>query len=279
MTLDIRTFDDYRNYLKAVCEARKQAHRHFSLAQWARKLSLKSSSTLIMILKGERNPSAKLVEKLIQDLNLDLEQSKYFRNLVNLEKASTNPYLRDLLLDQLPVMDRPNLKLIQMKYFRMMSQWYFLAIRELVNLPGFQEEPKWIQKHLRFHVSKTDIAEALEVLVQSELLARNADGKLVYPSSATTTFDVPDEGIKKFHQNALEVCKDAVEKVPLQEREMLNVTFTCKKEKLASIKNRIRKLINDLGEVADGEADTVYMMQIACIPLTQEEEEKDGKKK
>lgn len=279
MSLDVRTFDDYRTYLRAVCEVRKQSQRHFSLAGWARKLSLKSSSTLIMILKGTRNPSGDLVEKLIQDLKLGLDESKHFRNLVNLEKAKTNPHLRDLLLDQMPVLDKPNVMLVQMKYARMMSQWYFMAIRELISLPDFKEDAEWIQSRLKFHVSKKDILEALEVLVLSGVIEKTSEGKLVYATSVTTTFDVPDEGIRRMHQSALEVCKQAVEEVPVEEREMLNVMFTCKKENLAAVKKKIRKIINELGDIAaSDDGDTVYMMQIGCVPLTEDIDGKEKKK-
>lgn len=279
MNLDVRSFNDYRSYLRVVCEHRKQTQRHFSLAKWARKLSLKSSSTLIMILKGTRNPSSELVEKLIQDLQLGLDESKHFRNLVNLEKAKTNPHLRDLLLDQMPVMDKPNVMLIQMKYARMMSQWYFMAIRELISLPGFQEDAEWIQNRLKFHVTKTEILEALDVLVLSGVIERNDEGRLVYTTSVTTTFDVPDDGIRRMHQSALEVCKQAVDDVPTIDREMLNVMFTCKKENLAEVKKKIRKMINDLGDIAASEdGDTVYMMQIGCVPLTEDVTGKEKKK-
>lgn len=275
MKLDVTSFNDYRSFLKAAFESRKQQQRNFNLARWARLLSLKSSSTLIMILNGERNPGTRLVEGFIQDLRLTQQEADHFRNLVNLEKAQSNPHLRALLLEQMPVMKSPNRQLIQMKYFRMVSQWYFLAIRELASLPNFKEDPEWIQKRLRFDVPKNEIAEALEVLLATELLQRDEEGRLVYPSSVTTTFDVPDDGIKRFHQGAFELAKEAVEKVPVAEREMLNATFTCKTDKLPAIKRRIREVLEDFGALTEGECDSVFMLQIGCFPLTEEEKKKE----
>jgi len=269
MKPDIFGFDDYRSFLQAACETRKQAQRSFNLAAWARKLSLKSSSTLIMILNGTRNPSAELTESLVQDLGLNPEEAEHFRNLVQLEKSKTNPHLRAMILDKMPVIkERPNSQLIKMKYFRLISEWYFMAIRELVDLPDFQEDSEWIQSRLRFRVTKPQIEEAIEVLVQCGLLARGENGKLQYTSSVATTFDVPNEDIQKFHKGSLELMKQAVDQVPAAEREMLNSTFTCRAEDLPLIKKRIRDVLKDLAIFSDGPGDSVFMLQVGCVPVT-----------
>lgn len=261
--------------MRTVFEVRKQQQRNFNLAQWARQLSLKSSSTLIMILNGTRNPGSRLVEDLIQDMRFNQEEGNHFRNLVSLEKSISNPYVRSLLLEQMPVMKSPSRQLIQMKYFRMVSQWYFLAIRELASLPNFQEDAAWIQKRLRFSVPISEINEALEVLLLTELLQRDEQGKLFYPASVETTFDVPDDGIKRFHRGAFDLAKEAIDTVPIQERELLNVTFTCKAEKLPEIKRKIRDLLKSVGAIAEGECDSVYMMQLGCFPLTEVKKENE----
>ena len=119
MKPNVLEFSDYRSFLLASYESRRRSHRHFSLAAWARKLSLKSSSTLIMILKGDRNPSEQLVDTLNFDLGLCDDEAEYFRNLVQLEKAKTNTHLKNLILEKLPKSNHPNAQLIKMKYFRL----------------------------------------------------------------------------------------------------------------------------------------------------------------
>lgn len=268
MQVEVSKFQDFRAYLRAVAESRRQGRKAFSLATWARRLSLKSSSTLIMILNGTRNPSSVLMEKMIQEIGLSGKDAEFFRSLVLLEKAKSNPHLRALLTQHVPKTLRSNLPLMQMRYFRTMSHWYFMAIRELVNLPNFREDPAWIQGKLRFPVSASKIKEVLDVLVGCELLVRDKEGRLCYPSSVTTTFDVPNEDIRLYHKNSLDLCKEAVDQVPPQEREIISAAVSCQAKDMPFIKQRLRDVINDLETVAKGPADSIFLVQISCIPLT-----------
>lgn len=269
MKPNVFQFSNYREFLRTHFEYKNQLERNFNVSQWARRLSLKSSSTMLMILNGTRNPGEGLVEDLALNMGLSDEETQYFKILVQLEKTKTNSYLRSLILEKLPKENQDQAQLIQMKYFRLVSEWYFFALRELVDLPDFQEDEVWIQKRLRFHLSKKQITECYEVLVHCELLRRDENGRLEYSEPVTSTFDLSNPDIKKFHKGALELCKQAVDQIDVSERELINITFTCNSEDLPLLKKKIRSVLDGFRPTEKKPDDTVYMLEAACIPLTQ----------
>src|SRR4051794_29262257 len=95
----IYQYDNYRNFLRSVLQDRKKQNPRFSLGAWARRLQLKSSSTLIMILNGNRNPGPELTEGLIRDLSLRSGEADYFRDLISFEKAQSDERLKFVLTD------------------------------------------------------------------------------------------------------------------------------------------------------------------------------------
>lgn len=269
LKVDIFQFDDYRKYLQAVTEQRRYLKKNFNLAAWARNLSLKSSSTLIMILNGTRNPGDELTELLIKDLKLNVKQADFFRCLVRIEKNKTDLYLRELISSKISKVTGKDQVLLKMSYFHLMSEWYFMAIREMADLSSFQEDPLWIQKQLQFHVPVAEIRKVLHVLEQCGLLTRDfITNKLVYEKEYITTMDVPNPDIRQFHQSAFSVCSQAVEQVATEEREIINMMFTASEKDFPLIKEKIRQFFNELTFEKNHQDDTVYMIQTACIPIT-----------
>jgi hypothetical protein len=63
-----------------------------------------------------------------------------------------------------------------------------------------------------------------------------------------------------------------VDQVPVPDRELLNATLSCKRSDLPFLRKRLRDLIADFETVTHGDADAVYLMQMACIPLTNHQE-------
>ncbi|MGZ3649513.1 MAG: TIGR02147 family protein [Bdellovibrionota bacterium] len=264
-------FHDYRSYLHSVLRARKEKNRRFSLGAWAQRLDLASSSTLIMILKGSRNPSGKLIDKLIEDMRLPAGEAEYFRNLVHLSKSGKNEHLRHLLLEKLAKKNPARIfRPMSLDVFRVFSSWVPTAIRELADLPAFREDSGWIQSRLLFKTTRPEIEKALQSLLAVGLLKRDDAGKVVYDQSVESTYDVPSESQKQFHESALKASLEAVRAVDVKDREISGFTFTIRKADLPVLKEKIRTLLREASQISTCGHDSVYHLEVACIPLTKD---------
>ncbi len=154
------------------------------------------------------------------------------------------------------------------KKFQAFANWYFIAIRELVDLPGFQENPQWIQSRLRIFVSLREIQEALKTLEQLGMLERDERGKLCYRTFSATPFDAPDEGIRRFHEQMLNLAQKSLREQSVAEREVSGMTLTMRKVDLPRAKEILRRAYQDLAALAQSPGDEVFQLEIALFPLT-----------
>lgn len=264
-------YKDYREFLQAHLQQKRAENPAWSYSVWARQLGLRSSSTLIMILNGQRNPGRALVRDLAKYFQMNSEEEQYFTDLVRLTKARTDVELSLSVLKQLEERN-PNrgFQLLDENAFNAIANWYFLAIREMIQLPNFQEDAEWISAQLRFPVQKEKIAAAISIMLRMKLLERDPSGKLVSTSAhLDTKTDIYNRGLKKFHEETLENAKTAISTQEPKIREISGGCFAIRRGAIARAKEMIRgfqvQLCNEL-EAKDG--DEVYQLEIAFFPLT-----------
>ncbi|MFL5814225.1 MAG: TIGR02147 family protein [Bdellovibrionia bacterium] len=269
-------YSDFRLYLREVYKIRKSSSRHWTYDTWAKKLGLKSSSTLIMILQGSRNPGPKLAQALASSLELKPNEAHYFQDLISLEKAKKNPHLHVVLLERLrkqnPVR---SFRMIDRDSFSAISNWYCYAIREMVDLKDFREDPEWIQARLHFKVSKKEITDAIESLLRLGLLERDENGFLKYaPGAVSTGNDLHNEGLKRFHEQTLENAKQALRLIDPKDREISGVTFTLNREDIPKAKEILRRAHHEILNIAaKSNADGLFQLETVLFPLARMEED------
>jgi uncharacterized protein (TIGR02147 family) len=66
-----------------------------------KKLGFKATTSLTMIINGQRHPGQDTINTFIQYFKFDEKQSEYFADLVRFEKLKTDPRLYDLILKEL----------------------------------------------------------------------------------------------------------------------------------------------------------------------------------
>ena len=284
MPMRVSNYTDLRTFLGDVYQERKQRHPAFSFGSWARRLGLKSPSTLVMIINGQRRPSLDLAAKMADDLQLATKDRAYFLDLVRLARAKTDPDGAALVAARLASTHAGKpFQTLGQDAFAAISRWHFYAIRELVRLKDFRDDPAWMADRLSskaHRIGVRDVKQAVATMVRLGLLSRNAAGHLVaHDVQLDTGNDVVDEGLRRYHEGIADLTKAAVRAVVPSEREISGVTFAIKQEKLAIAKSLIRDLQRRLVSLceADGDADQIYHFETAFIPLTKAIAARDAK--
>ena len=271
----VHIFDhpNYRSFLTARFNERRTLNKGFSLGAWAARLGLSGNSALVMILKGQRNPSPKLTEVLISDLKLNAKESAYFRDLVLLEKCDVDDTkTREDILKRLERSNpKQQFRSISREHFEVVSQWHHYAIRELADLPGFQEDPAWIQKQLRPAVPLKSVQQATETLEHLGLLARDEKNDIKYTDKIMSQTDVPDEALKQFHETMLSLAATSLRDVHVEKREISGMTFTIAQKNLSIAKELVRNLYHEMTQLGPEPQDAVYHLEVALFPLTKTE--------
>ena len=155
----------------------------------------------------------------------------------------------------------------QYNYF---TRWYFVLIRELVDLPNFREYPEWIAKQIQPPISPGEAKKALEELIKLGLLQRDQKGKLIQSSTIVVTPDeVASSAIGKYHKEMMARAQESIDRVPRELRDISAQTFGISKETAKTIKEMIQNFRTNILEVVAREqaADSIYQLNFQLFPL------------
>ncbi|MEQ1875454.1 MAG: TIGR02147 family protein [Bdellovibrionia bacterium] len=268
-------FHDYRAFLKAWFEFGKNGPHQISLRDIAKEIEA-SPSYLSMILSGQRKISDESLEKLFVLMKFTDFEKQHFHYLRTIADSESQAERIEALakLQKVPrYKDRHQKELEVYKY---LTNWYYVAIREAVNLPDFRLDPKWIQKRLKFHVSISDIQVAIDFLLDHEYIKVDKYGKSYLPEKQIDCMGgVYKMALAQFHKELFSLASQSIDQTSRDQR---NITFHTmafpkqKFEKLREVLDNALKEVAALG-ACEKDSDSVYHITFACFPLAQEEED------
>lgn len=274
-------YDDFREYLKDSYESAKSQDAKYSFRFFSRIVGSKSPSFFKHVIEGQRNLTSEHVDNLIRGLKMNEEEGFFFRNLVNLNQSKTveekQKYISKILQSKAYRKLHP-LSLAQYEFF---TRWYCVPIREMVALPGFREDPKWIAKHLNFPVSEPQIETAINEMIQLGLLSRNERGHLVQTQAHVTTEDrIISSSLAKSHQELIKKGSESIDRIPREDREILGITFAFPQSSMEKVKEKILNFRREIVELLSAEpnADAIYQFHLLLFPLAQLDKKKAGEK-
>lgn len=235
----------------------------FSIRSLARYLGI-SSAALSEIMRGKRNVSTKMAQKIVAKLGVDPEAAHEVFGaprgfLASLDKA--HPGFAELSADQ----------------FYMVSEWQHFVILSLVETDSFESSDEWIAK--RLNISLQTAASSLERLVRLGLIKRKANGSYA-PSgkSYATTDGVPDAAIRQAHIKELEMARESIEGCSHELRDAVSMTMAIDPEKLPMARKMVREFREKLCAYLEaGPKTEVYKMTFNLFPLSKPVEEKSKK--
>lgn len=265
---DIFQFADSRTYLKQTLRQLKR-RPSFNLESFAKRCGFRSPSSISMFANGRRTLSPIAARKIAEALSLSRRETSYLIGLGELEAAKSAGQRLEIQAKLLELKYKTKENNLEASQFRLLSQWYYPAIYEIVGLEDFKENPAWIAQRLQNRVTADDVNKAISDLISLGLLSRK-NGQLCRAlSSLKTEDDIVHPALQQYHRMVLEVSQSALE-LPLDKREFNSVTFAVSKKHLPEVKKRIREFRDELNQFVSGDkaTDEVFQLNIQLFPLT-----------
>lgn len=268
---DIKTFTDYRAFLRSYAYEAKKRNGQWTLGIWANQLGLKDTSSLTKILNGQRHPGPQVTEKLCKHFKFNLRDRAYFQDLVTLYKNQNNPRLCVALLEKMgKQFPQSDLAIIDTRSFEFFSQWYVMPLREMVRLPWFKEDAEWIASQFKFKVTVQEIKKALELLLTLGLIKREGSKLQIAHGRVSSSFDQKNEGLKIYHETMLDHAKTALKEQDILMREFLACCMAVNPENIAKAKELIREFKDKFEQlIEENNGPQLYQLQIQFFALTQ----------
>jgi uncharacterized protein (TIGR02147 family) len=262
---------DYRQYLRDFYARQKALGKSFSHRAFSRRAGLRSSNYLSLIMKGERDLSSEMAPRFAKACGLARREADFFCDLVSYGQATSTDQ-RQRAFERLArfrkFRDAHRLVGEQTAYH---AHWYMPALRELVTLPGFREDPKWIAGMLEPKINEREASEALATLIKLGLLVRSERGRLAQAQATVTTGPGPlSHQIFAYHHGMIELAQRALDELPREQRDMSSLTLCVAESTWPLLKRKIFEFRQELLQLAEAEAtpERVVQLNFQLFPLS-----------
>lgn len=257
---DIFQYTDFRRFLKDWALYAQSRNPRWSYGLWARKMGLTSKSTLIMILNGQRSPGKGMMTKLVASLGLSEDEAKYFERLVAVQKRTPDPMMRVMLLKAETQQERSG---------QQAPRWLFFVLREMTQMPGFEENVEWVNERFLEPVAESDFKGAIELCLNEGALVRDEAGKL-QPGRGEYVPPWGRDELLQFHQDGINASGRAMEQVAVPSRVFQTSFLKIRQDKVEQARLLIQAFQKEMGKLLEEteDADSVYQLNLQLFPIT-----------
>ena len=267
---DVFTYLDLCAYLRDVYAYKKEHGRGFSYRAFSRRAGLRTPNHLKRVMDGDRTLTPEMAVRYASALQLTGDAATYFCDLAAFGRASSfeernATYGR--LTGYRSYKRAHHLDSVHAEYC---SRWYIPAIRELVRLGDFREDPAWIAAQLVPPIRPAEAARALETLEMLGLLERK-DGMLVQADRVVTTGpETRGLHIRNYHRNMMDQAVQSMDLVVAADRDISSLTLCARRQTLHAIKERVQRFRQELIALVanDSDGDCVMQVNIQLFPLS-----------
>lgn len=231
-------------------------NQNYSLRAFSRDLGL-TSGNLSDILKRKSGISLEKAGQISSKIRLTQADENLFFTLVKMNSSDEQANLKLQMLNH----DSSYITLAD-DYYRVLTEWFYFALVELVRVQDFQNNDGWIAN--RLGINACDVRPAIERLLRVELL-KDIDGELIqtydYFISPSGT---PLDTAKKFRKQILSKAIEAVDKQAIEERNFTSGFLRARKVDLPKIGEKIKEFRRQMAaEIESGEGhDCIYAFSI-----------------
>lgn len=266
---DIFSYYDYRLFLKDFVAFERQRSSVFSHRYIVQKAGFKSPTALKHVIDGKRNLSLEAANKFASALKIEGIPRHYFLTLVLFNQsgslAEQEKYLNELI--ELKCAENPSR--IGEEHFDVLSQWYHLAIREIVGLPDFRNSAKWISRVLCPQITSFEASQSLLLLKKLGFIAK-IDGRL-QSTDRTLATDKQVHSVKaiEFHRQMIQRGVEAITRFESGSREISGTTLCISRQDVQNVKVLLREFRKKMLTLAANslDADQVYQLNFQFFPL------------
>ena len=269
-SINLFAYNDFRRYLADWLAAKKAEDPRITGAEVHRRLGLPNTRSFFPDVVSGKRVTETFVDRFIVLLDLDREESRFFRALVRYNQAES-PEERELAFDQLVTFNRTPRTVLDQRQMSFYKDWKHGAIRALLDTGEYGDDPDRIAKELVPRLTPGQVRESLELLAGLGLIAQNEDG-FWKPTEASISAPegTRDDLIVSLQLQHLELAQKSLLTKDAPERLVATNVVSVSRTVAAQIEQRLEKLRSEIRSMVhkDTEPPTeVCLVHTSLIPL------------
>ncbi len=267
---------DLIQFLKDRYTDARSKNTSYSLTAYARDLGV-SQPFLSRLLNKERLPTVRVAAQIAAACSVNQRiADRWISKIVLGSKKSAK--ITNQLRSQYEKKAKDHTAAMPVHYeiekFRMISQWYHLAILYLTYVKDFKNDPRWIAK--RLDITPIEVTQAMERMFTLGVLKQKGNRLIVTNDLISVEAKKSETAIREFHkqmgEKALDALKDGSKEF-FDRRMFSSVTFAVNPNRLPEFKEKIKGFQNEvLGMLKSDQYSEVYHLNLQLFPLTKVEE-------
>lgn len=262
---------DFRKYLEEYQSARQAADKSFTKAFVCAQMGMPNNRGYFQnVIAGRKEVTKTFIERFIWILELDEDESQYFRVLVQFNQ-STIERERSLLFDQLIALNHTPQRIVDPDAYDYYKKWYPSAIRALLDVEDFRGDGRQggftaLARRLTPPVTPKEAKWAVDLLKRLGLIAEDGAGRWKPTEKVLNAGAyVQSELIKRYQLECLELAKKVVLIRTGEKKNISTMTLSMSKDVRDKIEQKLQKFkseVNAMVHKDDKPAECVYQFNL-----------------
>lgn len=266
---DMFHYLEYREFLRDYYEAGKERQGFFTVRYMGMKTGL-DASFLVKVMNKQLHLSEKSLPAVCAFLKLNKARADYFKTLVHFNKAKSRDQAQ-LYFEKLSRLHTTDAMVVERSRYRYFSEWYIIAVRELLNIVDFRGDFQALSRLFIEDVSPAQARKAVELLVKLGLIQTASDGTYTLTNKNISAGEHWQSiAIRALQKTMINLAEKALDGIPKEKRDISCMTVSASEETLELIRDRIRDMRREIAEIlkSDAHPENVYQINFQVFPLT-----------
>ena len=249
------------DFLKTEFEKRKTKNPNFSVRSFARWLEL-SPAQVSQVMSGKRPLTLKALDKINRKLDISpFEKQTLVDSLVSASAKITSEFVSE---------EKVSFRTLSEDQFKLMADWYHVAILSLTRLPGAKGDPRWIARKLNISVEEAN--QALQRLQRLNIVSVSPKFQQIGDPLKVIS-EIPSAAIRRYHKQNLALASEKVDTIDNSMKNFESMSIAINTKDIPQLKNHIDRFLNQIQKFSDkSKPNHIYHFNLQLFPVTTFEE-------
>ncbi|AFY01551.1 DUF4423 domain-containing protein [Bdellovibrio bacteriovorus] len=235
--------------LQEQFQAKKARNKRYSLRSYAQFLEM-NPGTVSSIIKGKRLVPLQEAAKVMQKLSLAPKDQEMFLLSLGVNKPPAES----------------SYKLDPSRYAVLFDEWEYFVILAVFRLADFKSTATWIAA--KTGINEPRVNECLENLEDLQVISRKGPVWERNHKNLYSPHDIPSRSLQQAHLNTLELARQMLSRVPVQERDYSFLTVALDEKQFKKLKKLTLKFRDDVFELDEkSKKGDLYRVNLQCFPI------------
>ena len=269
----IYDFIDVKVYLRAYRTARKLFDEGFTNLYICYKLGQKNSKGYFNnVINGRVRIGATLAERFIKLLELDENETLYFRALITYSQTADRAE-QELAFREMALLSPANTEELTENSISYYLHWRYAVVRALLDVYDFDgSDYKELMGKLIEPISLTSLKEAINLLTELNLVEYNDDG-LLKPTATTISHgeSIHRELLLRYQSKNFDHSAEVIVNHDVRPQKVTSLTLSMSEDTYNTVKERVTSLKNEIKSLVANESknsERLYQLNVHLFPLS-----------